>query len=165
MLCENCGKNPAQKFIRKVNGKEVTVELCPACYRALYPEKEKDFFTAFLGSGGAPAAKTCPPCGPPLAGFPPTRLLGWAQWYSPFREELIQTVRSMHNMQGEVRHAGKHPEASAEDKYDLARDYAARREALIERLEAAMRTGDYAAAKKLQSELKMLNSKTAREDG
>ena len=56
-------------------------------------------------------------------------------------------------------------EASAEDKYDLARDYAARREALIERLEAAMRTGDYAAAKKLQSELKMLNSKTAREDG
>ena len=162
MLCENCGKNPAQKFIRKVGGREIEVELCPACYRALYPEKENDFFTAFLGSG-TPAGKACPACGTTMAEFRRTGLLGCAYCYSAFREELIQTVRNMHNMQGEVRHTGKRPEASAEENYDRARDFAARKEAPIERLEQAMRRGDYAEARRLQGELKALSAELARE--
>lgn len=164
MLCENCGKNPAQKFMRKVNGKEIAVELCPACYRTLYPEKENDFFPAFLGSG-VQEGKSCPACGATMAEFRRTGLLGCAYCYSVFREELIETVRNIHNiMQGEVRHTGKRPEESAEEKYDRARDYAARREGLIEQLERAMRAGDYAAAGQLRSELKALNAKLAREE-
>ena len=114
MLCENCGKNPAQKFIRKTGGREIVVELCPACYRTLYPEKENDFFPAFLGSGVS-AEKACPACGTTMAEFRRTGLLGCAYCYSAFREELLETVRNMHNMQGEVRHTGKRPEASAEE--------------------------------------------------
>ncbi len=162
MLCENCGKNPAQKFIRKTGGREIVVELCPACYRTLYPEKENDFFPALLGSGVS-AEKACPACGTTMAEFRRTGLLGCAYCYSAFREELLETVRNMHNMQGEVRHTGKRPEASAEEKYDQARDYAARREALIEQLEEAMRTGDYAAARTLQKQLRTLNQDLSRE--
>lgn len=162
MLCENCGKNPAQKFIRKTGGREIVVELCPACYRTLYPEKENDFFPAFLGSGVS-AEKACPACGTTMAEFRRTGLLGCAYCYSAFREELLETVRNMHNMQGEVRHTGKRPEASAEEKYDQARDYAARREALIEQLEEAMRAGDYAAARTLQKQLRTLNQDLSRE--
>lgn len=156
MICQNCGKNNAQTFIRNVGGKEVAVELCPACYRTLYPEKESDFFTSFLGNGAS--GKTCPACGTTLAQFRKTGLLGCAYCYSAFREELLETVRSIHNMQGEVRHTGKRPEASAEEKYDEARAYAAQREALIEELERAMRRGDYAAARTLQAKLKALNA-------
>ena len=98
-----------------------------------------------------------------MAEFRRTGLLGCAYCYSAFREELLETVRNMHNMQGEVRHTGKRPEASAEEKYDQARDYAARREALIEQLEEAMRTGDYAAARTLQKQLRTLNQDLSRE--
>ena len=76
MLCENCGKNPAQKFIRKTGGREIVVELCPACYRTLYPEKENDFFPAFLGSGVS-AEKACPACGTTMAEFRRTENGKW----------------------------------------------------------------------------------------
>ena len=163
MLCENCGKNPAQKFIRSVNGREIAVELCPACYRALYPEKQNELFAAF--PGGASAGKACPACGTTMAQFRRTGLLGCAYCYSAFRAELLETVRGLHNMQGEVRHTGRRPSASAEEKYDRARDYAARKEGLIEQLEEAVRAGDYARAKQLQGELKALSQALQREGG
>ena len=40
MLCENCGKHPAQRFVRNVDGREIVVQLCPACFRMLYSEKQ-----------------------------------------------------------------------------------------------------------------------------
>ena len=156
MICENCGKNPARKFVRKSGGREITVELCPACYRALYPEQETDLLTAFLDRA-APEDKACPACGTTMSEFRRTGLLGCAYCYSAFRAELSETVRGMQGMQGEVRHTGKRPAAEAEEKYDRARDYAARREGLKERLEQAMRIGDYAEARRLRNELKALS--------
>ncbi len=164
MICENCGKNPAQKFIRKAGGQEVVVELCPACYGKLYPEKENGFFADVPSAADG---KACPSCGTTMAQFRSTGLLGCADCYTAFRGELVEAVRGMQGIRGEVRHTGKRPESSAEEKeekYDRARDYAARREGIIERLEAAMRTGDYAAARQLQRELKALNARSMKED-
>ncbi|MDE6677286.1 MAG: hypothetical protein K2K12_06225, partial [Clostridia bacterium] len=61
-LCTNCGRNPAKEYVRKSEGKELKLFLCPSCYEALYPDAgEDDFFTSFLGNVGA--KKSCPACG------------------------------------------------------------------------------------------------------
>ena len=64
MLCENCGKRPAQKFIRNVDGKEVVVELCPVCFRTLYAKKPGTTFTSLMGTPAREDA-ACPVCGTP----------------------------------------------------------------------------------------------------
>ena len=111
------------------------------------------------------AEKSCPACGMTMSEFRRTGLLGCAYCYSAFRAELYDTVRKMHGIHGEVRHRGKRPEASAEEKYDSARDYAARRERLIEQSEQAMRAGDYAAVERLKGELQALSGRPARKGG
>lgn len=157
MLCENCGKNPAQTYIRNANGKQIEVHLCSACYRALYPEKENDFFTSFVDGGAG--GRSCPACGTTFDEFRRTGLLGCAQCYSAFREELTNTVRGI---QGKVRHVGKRPSVGAEEKYDMMRAYVTQRETLKEGLEKAMRERDYETARRLQRELRLLNGKIPR---
>ena len=150
MLCENCGKRPAQTFIRKTEGHEVAVRLCPECYRALYPER--DSFSARMNGAGREDT-ACPVCGTTLEQFRATGLLGCAKCYDAFREELTSAVRGI---QGKLRHTGKRPEAHTEEEYDRTRAYVTRRASLREQLEAAMRDKDYAAARRLEQELRSL---------
>ena len=152
MLCENCGKRPAQKFVRTVEGRQLTIELCPECYRALYPEKESGAFAALVGASGREDA-ACPVCGTTFGEYRRTGLLGCAGCYSAFREELCSAVRGI---QGKLRHTGKRPEQQAEEEYDRMRAYVSRRELLREKLEVAMRGHDYIAARRLQRELREL---------
>lgn len=153
MLCSNCGKSPAQRYTRSVNGKEVTLHLCAECYRALYPEKKSDFFPSLL-KGVGERVRACPACGTMFEEFRRTGLLGCAQCYTAFRAELTDTVRGI---QGKVGHTGRRPDAEAEKKYDEMREYVVRREQLKERLEQALRMGDYETARQLQRALKALN--------
>lgn len=153
MLCTNCGQNTAQRFHCTVDGKEVFVNLCPACFRKLYPEKESNFFLSVLnnveGEDGV-----CPVCGMTFREFRRTGLLGCASCYETFRVPLSATVRSV---QGGVLHRGKRPvRADAEERYDRLRTYAARRAQLREEMEEAMRSHDYERAQRLQAELKAI---------
>lgn len=154
MLCTNCGRRPAQQYKRIVDGKEVIVELCPACYQKLYPEKESNFFLSVLSSvDGVDAA--CPVCGTTFGEFRRTGLLGCAGCYEAFRVPLSKTVRSV---QGSTQHRGKRPtQADAEERYDRLRAYIARREALREEMERAMRRHDYERAQQLQQALKAMS--------
>ena len=152
MLCENCGRRPAQKFTKKVGGRELTVELCPECFRALYPEKESVAFASLVGAGGREDA-ACPVCGMTFGEFRRTGLLGCAGCYRAFREDVLATVRGI---QGKLHHTGKHPDTQAEERYDRMRAYLTRRESLREKLEEAMRGNDYSAARRLQRELREL---------
>ena len=155
MLCHNCGKRPAQKFIRNVDGKSVTVELCPACYRALYTEKPWTGFASLMGEETQNDA-VCPVCGTTFGEFRRTGLLGCAGCYSAFREQLFLTVRGI---QANLRHAGKRPESHTEEDYDRVRAYVSRQETLREQIEEAMRRHDYAAARRLQQALRDLSSR------
>ncbi len=156
MLCENCGKRPAQTFVKAVNGKELHVQLCPECFRALYPEKES---TAFSALAGAMREDTvCPVCGTSFAQFRKSGLLGCAGCYQAFREALSATVRGM---QGKLYHTGKRPEQQTEEGYDRMRAYVTRREALREQLERAVREHDFAAARKLEKALRTLSEEEA----
>lgn len=159
MLCTNCGKRTAATYTRKTDGKEVKLFLCPACYEKLYPEKDAaDFFTQFIGNTGGRRSKACPSCGTRLGDFRRTGLLGCADCYSAFREELIPTVRYI---QWEVKHEGKSPEGVAEQKYDLVRDLVREQDAVKAELDNALLSGDLVLADRLELRIKEINRKIA----
>lgn len=112
MLCTQCGKNAAQKYIRRTNEGERTVFLCPDCYRRLYGEAKEGFIASYLDSADG-TVKECPVCGATLEEFRRTGLLGCADCYSAFREALIPTVQVI---QGRVRHTGKDPVRALDDE-------------------------------------------------
>ena len=103
MLCSQCGKNQAQPYVRRTAEGEKTVFLCPDCYRRLYGEARPE----------ANAQRACPSCGATLAQFRKTGLLGCADCYSVFREELIPTVQFI---QGRLRHTGKDPARALDEE-------------------------------------------------
>ncbi len=153
MLCENCGKRPAQKFVRNVDGREIVVELCPACFRALYGEKKSAPFASLIGRDSDHDDAVCPDCGTTFGDYRRTGLLGCAGCYRVFREEISSAVRGI---QSRPCHVGKHPVAHSEEDYDRIRAYVTRRESLRGELEAALKQQDYSSARKLRHELREL---------
>lgn len=155
MLCASCGRNGAKLYKRNVDGKEISLTLCAACYEKLYPEREEesDFFASFVGKGGADA-RACPVCGTTLEDFRHTGLLGCAFCYTAFREELLPAVRYA---QGKVRHEGKAPSGEADEKYDLIRALVHEQERLKLRIRSAEEQGDAGLTKQLKTQLAALN--------
>ena len=63
MHCSNCGAKGAAEYVRRTDGREVKISLCPSCYSKLYGgEDDNDFFTSFLGNVGSRKEKSCPSC-------------------------------------------------------------------------------------------------------
>lgn len=155
MLCACCKKNPAKSYIRKVDGKELPLNLCEECYEKLYPEREEqgDFFASFVGEkeGGE---MCCPACGTTLEDFRHTGLLGCAYCYTAFRKELLPTV---HLAQGKVHHEGKSPSGRADEQYDLIRELVHELDRLKQRIQAAEAEGDEFVANKLKARLTEIN--------
>lgn len=156
MLCACCKKNPAGLYTRKVDGKELPLHLCAACYEKLYPEREEegDFFASFVG--GEEREARCPVCGTTLEDFRHTGLLGCAYCYTQFREELLPTV---HYAQGKLHHEGKSPSGRADEQYDLIRELVHEQERLRELIKAAEAEGDDFVARKLKGRLAEINRK------
>lgn len=155
MHCSNCGAKGAAEYVRRTDGREVKISLCPSCYSKLYGgEDDNDFFTSFLGNVGSRKEKSCPSCGTTLADFRRTGLLGCARCYTEFREELTPAVRYV---QGKVRHEGKRPSEEAGGNYDLVRQLVCEQEKLKSELEHAIREGNFYAAEKLKARLKEIN--------
>ena len=112
MLCAQCGKNQAQKYVRRTNEGEKAVYLCPDCYRRLYGGARENETSPYRDSAkGVP--KECPSCGATLGEFRRTGLLGCADCYSVFREALIPTVQVV---QGRISHTGKDPVRALDDE-------------------------------------------------
>lgn len=155
MICTNCQKRNADARRRNVNGKEITLYLCPECYAKLYPDSDADFFTSFMGNVGGRKDKACPSCGTTLGSFRRKGLLGCAECYRVFRSELIPSVRYI---QGKIYHEGKSPSADAEANYSLVRE----QEALKPQLERMLREGDFEGAERLKERLLEINRKLFR---
>lgn len=94
--------------------------------------------------------KTCPRCGTTVGEFQQTGLLGCAECYRVFREEILPTVRYV---QGRTLHTGKKPEERAGENYDLVFE----QERLKEGIEDAMREGRYREAEEMKERLKAAN--------
>lgn len=158
MVCTVCGNGGAKTFLRNANGREVTLTLCPNCYARLYPAQEsEDLFTAFVGNTQTGASdKACKICGTTLADFRRTGLLGCADCYTAFREELLPTLRFV---QGKLRHEGKAPSGAADRNYEEVLELAKRQEELKERLKEAARGGDRAEEARLKGLLEEVNRK------
>lgn len=154
MLCSNCGRNSAKEYVRKADGRDLRLTLCPSCYDALYPSGEDDFFTSFLGNTGA--KKSCSACGTTLDNFRATGLLGCAYCYTAFREELTPTVKYI---QGKIRHEGKSPDSAAVEKYDMVRELVREQEEVKSNLERAIQEQDYGTAELYKVRLKEINHK------
>ncbi len=158
MICTVCGSDRAKNFVRKMDGREVTLTLCPNCYARLYPEQESaDLFTSFVGHAPTGAAdKACKVCGTTLADFRRTGLLGCAACYEAFREELLPTIRYV---QGKLMHEGKSPSGAAERNFDNVMDLARAQEELRAEIGRAERARDDEEVKRLKARLAAVNRK------
>lgn len=147
MLCTRCGKNPAAKYTVKTEEGDVTLLLCPDCYRNLTKAEGYDPSQ----EGGT----VCPACGTTIEEFRRTGLLGCAHCYTVFREELVPVIMQV---QGKIRHEGKTPNAEASQNYPLAREL----ETLREEMERLLREKNFSAAEKLNARLLEINHKLYR---
>ncbi len=151
----NCGRESAKKYTVRSEGKELVLELCTACHAALYPETENDFFGDFVRRTDGDT-RECPFCGTTFDDFRRTGLLGCAECYAVFRENLLPTVRFV---QGGERHTGKAPSGLADEKYDRVRALVEEKETLKGRLKEAERKGNDEAAEILRAEIESVNKK------
>lgn len=158
MQCTVCGSDNAKTFIRKADGREITLTLCPNCYARLYPEQESaDLFTSFVGhTQKGQSDKACKVCGTTLADFRRTGLLGCAYCYTAFRGELEPTIRYV---QGKVRHEGKAPSGAAEANYDTVMELVREQENLRARIKEADHARDEREVNRLKAELERVNRK------
>ncbi len=125
MLCDECGKRPANVRLTKiVNGVKSESHLCEQCAREkgeleLFSEPNFSFPNLLAGLlqhepgfAGAPVAfpggatSRCRTCGLDFSGFRKTGFLGCPDCYDEFRPRLEPLLRRIH---GSTRHTGKVP--------------------------------------------------------
>ena len=108
MLCTNCKKREGVHTVRRADGTELC--LCDGCYERLggaaaYLGEGPGFFVSLLQADEGDG-RACPACGTTLADYSRTGLLGCAECYETFREDLLPAIRRIH---GKTEHEGKHP--------------------------------------------------------
>lgn len=104
MLCSNCQKKFA---VHTVKNGEDELHLCSDCYERLGYAAEfvgEDIFSSFLPE--RKEEKRCPACGTTLAQYERTGLVGCAECYAVFGEELMPAIARIH---GRTQHTGKRP--------------------------------------------------------
>lgn len=119
MMCDECGIRPANiRLTTIVNGEKQERNLCGECLSK--DQKLKLDFTALANhlSGFIEAAKAggavaqvdpnlaCPRCGTTYETFRKTGMLGCANCYSAFREQLAALLKRTH---GQTQHVGHVP--------------------------------------------------------
>ena len=90
MECSNCGSPSAKLHKRLVDGAEIQMCLCSACYEKLYSKSDvSERFARLFGDSGKKAKikKVCHSCGITLEEFRNTGLLGCTGCYTAFRNE------------------------------------------------------------------------------
>lgn len=134
MLCEKCKKKKATFFYNEnINGKIRSFHLCAECTSAMQASGElEDLSTAFshfrspfavfedgyatgtqlpfrvsqVAEGQAEHQGVCPLCGTTVTDIVATGLMGCAQCYDTFSQELAPAIRAAH---GTASHTGKIP--------------------------------------------------------
>lgn len=120
MKCQKCGNKTADTHVKRViNGEFEEYNLCSDCakelgYINLFDNFANDFangFNSMLGSffsNALPArsqATRCEICGASYADITRTGMMGCANCYTIFADQLMPTIRRVH---GNTTHCGKH---------------------------------------------------------
>lgn len=112
MFCTMCGNDGAKAYMRQTKDGQKSVCLCPACYRKIYgkdapvrPENANE--------------RACPSCGRTLGEFKKTGLLGCADCYKAFRDDLVPIVQFT---QGRLHHTGKDPDLTLKGEEEELRE-------------------------------------------
>lgn len=117
MFCEECNVRPAEVTITTViGGESKTRHLCRECMKKYQNGDMSSILAAILSSitlKNADPDITCPSCGQTLAQFRKTGMLGCAECYQSFREELKPLFA---RIQGRTQHAGRRPPSSPEEQ-------------------------------------------------
>jgi len=115
MLCEKCGKNEANVYIKNVvNGDMTERRLCGECAAGENVNPFSGFGKLFPGMTAAPsrrhdAAGACPSCGMSAPNIARSGLVGCAQCYAHFEGMLDGMIRRLH---GDVKHTGAVPKSA-----------------------------------------------------
>ncbi len=169
MICDECGRPAAIRFVEMVDGEMRLMRLCDECASArgiglsLTPLAGPlvSILMGFLEEVGAeePAelqGPVCLGCGLSYKDFRRTGKLGCADCYTSFEDELKPLIRRIH---GSTRHTGGIPSEASEDVESI-------REArhLKLELEKAVRHEEYERAAELRDRIRSLESTPRKED-
>ena len=152
MLCEECGKQPAEVVLTTVvNGQSTTRHLCRECVKKYKAGDIQAVLAAVLSTMTQKQQTpdiTCPNCGETYAEFQKSGMLGCAECYQAFRKELTPLIT---RVQGRAQHAGRRPPVSEEEQARINE-----MESLRARMEAAVAEENFEEAAKLRDALRAL---------
>lgn len=152
MLCEDCGKNQAEVLMTTVvGGQSATKHLCRECLKKYQAGDLQAVLAAVLSTmtekHQAPDI-ACPVCGETYAEFQKSGMLGCAQCYQAFRQQLTPLIA---RVQGRAQHAGRRPPVSEEEQARLTQ-----MEALRRQMEQAVAEENFEEAARLRDELRAM---------
>ena len=152
MLCDECGKQPAEVVLTTVvNGQSTTRHLCRECVKKYKAGDIQAVLAAVLSTMAQKQQTpdiTCPNCGETYAEFQKSGMLGCAECYQAFRKELTPLIT---RVQGRAQHAGRRPPVSEEEQARINE-----MESLRARMEAAVAEENFEEAAKLRDALRAL---------
>lgn len=160
MLCEECGKNPATVSITLSTGHGVTTRhLCPECMKHMEISLSKGDIQSFLSSLLSVLNKdqkkdtpglVCPACGFAYETFEHTGLLGCAECYQAFSDQLKPVLQKIH---GRTQHVGRKPFAIEKD---AASELETQIQCLRQKMEEAVSLENFEDAAKYRDALRTL---------
>lgn len=165
MKCQKCGKKEADTHVKRViNGEFEEYDLCSDCAKELgYTNMFSDFasdFNSFLGSffsNALPArtqATRCEVCNTGYADIARTGMMGCANCYSIFADQLMPTIRRVH---GNTTHCGKRSKATKTEITEVKeekQDNKSKIAKLKEQLDIAIKNQEFEKAAQLRDEIK-----------
>ena len=167
MKCQKCGNKTADTHVKRViNGEFEEYNLCSDCakelgYTNLFDGFANDFaegFNSMLGSffsNALPArsqATRCEVCGASYADITHSGMMGCANCYEIFAEQLMPTIRRVH---GNTTHCGKHSVFAMKEKEVVAEKTEKNQlEKLKEELQTAIENQEFERAAELRDKIK-----------
>lgn len=159
MLCSKCKTNPATFFYtQSINGNESSVALCQHCAESsgIGTSTVSPLFSSFFGTPQRSTrdtqkqSKKCSLCALTFNDILSMGKVGCPECYNTFREELKNTIRSIH---GTAKHAGLTPLGNFEFKEEKQ---LSEEEVLRGKLNEAISAENYEEAAALRDKIKAL---------
>ncbi|MBE6679439.1 MAG: hypothetical protein E7598_02835 [Ruminococcaceae bacterium] len=159
MICSNCKNSNASFFYtQNINGKETSVALCQNCAAKagigntmVSPLFGSLFANAKANKKATSSAKRCTLCALTFNDILKMGKVGCPECYNSFKEELKDTIRSIHGM---AKHIGLTPNGT--EKLTTVKKELSEEDVLREQLNEAIKAENYEEAANLRDKIKAL---------
>ncbi|ORC34447.1 hypothetical protein B4O97_12455 [Marispirochaeta aestuarii] len=160
MKCELCNENDAVIHIQQIVGNEAKeIHLCEKCAHenGISSNSDKielslnELLNGLIDFSSRPRRQdTCPTCGGRLKDFRKSGMVGCADCYTTFRDEIVSYLEES---VGTVKHAGKYPK-----KLQAYKTLLVDKEILKKRLEEAVAGEDYETAAGIRDRIQSIEA-------